>query len=275
MPKITVNKACLYYQDTAPEQDSLPVEQRKPVMLFAHGLLWGTFLYHKQIDYFKKDYRCIAFDFRGQGKSQVTKSGYDMDTLAEDLIALLDELKIEKCHLVGLSMGGYVAQRVALKRPDLLNSLVLLDTAAEAEKAEEKAEYEKLLKAIHWLGLKKVSNKVMPIMFGHTFLSDKTRKKERKAYLNYIKANNKKGVIRATRGVIERDEVLSRLSEIKLPTLMVVGNEDVATPYEQAQKIHFAIAGSKLAVIEGSGHSTPLEQPEKLNEVIGTFLKRV
>lgn len=275
MPTLSINGAQIYYEDSAPNQDNLPQDQQKPVLLFAHGLLWGTHLYDKQVEHFKSSYRCIAFDFRGQGKSEVTKSGYDMDSLAEDAIALLEALEISKCHLVGLSMGGYVAQRVALKRPDLLHSLILLDTGAEAENPEKKADYKKMLRAIHWLGIKRISKKVMPIMFGETFLNDKSRKQEYKTWLEHLRQNNKKGAMRATVGVIERDGVLSRLPEINLPTLIVVGDEDKPTPYEEAQKMHFAIKGSKLAVIKQAGHSTPVEQPERLNQVMSTFLKIV
>lgn len=275
MPTLSINGAQIYYEDSAPNQDNLPQDQQKPVLLFAHGLLWGTHLYDKQVEHFKSSYRCIAFDFRGQGKSEVTKSGYDMDSLAEDAIALLEALEISKCHLVGLSMGGYVAQRVALKRPDLLHSLILLDTGAEAENPEKKADYKKMLRAIHWLGMKRISKKVMPIMFGETFLNDKSRKQEYKTWLEHLRKNNKKGAMRATAGVIERDGVLSRLPDINLPTLIVVGDEDKPTPYEEAQKMHFAIKGSKLAVIKQAGHSTPVEQPERLNQVMSTFLKLV
>lgn len=275
MPTLSINGAQIYYEDSAPNQDNLPQDQQKPVLLFAHGLLWGTHLYDKQVEHFKPNYRCIAFDFRGQGKSEVTKSGYDMDSLAEDAIALLEALEISKCHLVGLSMGGYVAQRVALKRPDLLHSLILLDTGAEAENPEKKADYKKMLRAIHWLGMKRISKKVMPIMFGETFLNDKSRKQEYKTWLEHLRQNNKKGSMRATAGVIERDRVLSRLPDINLPTLIVVGDEDKPTPYEEAQKMHFAIKGSKLAVIKQAGHSTPVEQPERLNQVMSTFLKIV
>lgn len=275
MPTLSINGAQIYYEDSAPNQDNLPQDQQKPVLLFAHGLLWGTHLYDKQVEHFKSSYRCIAFDFRGQGKSEVTKSGYDMDSLAEDAIALLEALEISKCHLVGLSMGGYVAQRVALKRPDLLHSLILLDTGAEAENPEKKADYKKMLRAIHWLGIKRISKKVMPIMFGETFLNDKSRKQEYKTWLEHLRKNNKKGAMRATAGVIERDGVLSRLPDINLPTLIVVGDEDKPTPYEEAQKMHFAIKGSKLAVIKQAGHSTPVEQPQRLNQVMSTFLKLV
>lgn len=275
MPMITVNNANLYYEDSAPEQSNLPKEQQKPVMMFAHGLLWSTHLYDYQVEHFKDKYRCIAFDFRGQGKSQATKSGYDMDTLADDAIAILQSLNVDKCHFVGLSMGGYVAQRVALKRPDLLSALILLETGARAESDEKRAEYETLIKAIRIIGIKLISKKIMSIMFGRTFLNDKSRKKEFKTWVNYLKQNNKKSAIKATLGVLERSEVLSQLNQINLPTLIVVGDEDIATPYEEASLMHFAIKGSKLAVLKGAGHSSPVEDPEQLNEVIDTYLELI
>ncbi len=182
MPTIKVNDVDIYYEDSAPN------DTQKPVIVFAHGLLWSSQMYDKQVEYFQTDYRCIAFDFRGQGQSQITKSGYDMETLTEDTLGLLDALGIVKCHFVGLSMGGFVAQRIALKRPDLLLSLTLLETSADPEDPKNVPQYRKLVKAIRWLGMKRVSNKVMPIMFGSTFLADKLRKSDRKQWLTMLQA---------------------------------------------------------------------------------------
>ncbi|WP_201615991.1 alpha/beta fold hydrolase [Psychrobacter urativorans] len=127
MPHIQINNAKIYYEDSAPD------DTQKPVMVFAHGLLWSTRMYDMQVAHFQDNYRCIVFDFRGQGQSQITKDGYDMDTLTEDTIALLNGLNIDKCHFVGLSMGGFMAQRIAIKHPELLLSLILLETSADPE----------------------------------------------------------------------------------------------------------------------------------------------
>lgn len=266
MPTITINNANIYYEDSAPD------DQQKPVMLFAHGLLWNTRLYDNQVAHFEADYRCIAFDFRGQGQSQITKDGYDMDTLADDAIELLSALNIDSCHYVGLSMGGFVGQRVALKRPELLLSLVLMDTSADPEDPANIPEYRKLVTAIRWLGMKRVSKKVMPIMFGSTFLADKSRKADRKEWLAMLQSNRKNGVVRATTGVIERKGTYEQLGDITTPTLVIVGDEDAATPYPKAARMHFAIAGSKFAVIKGAGHTATVEEPEQVNTAISNFL---
>ena len=266
MPNIQINDTNLYYEDSAPD------DEQKPVLVFAHGLLWSTRLYDKQVAYFKKDYRCIAFDFRGQGQSEITKDGYDMDTLTEDAIALIDALNIDKCHFIGLSMGGFVAQRIAIKYPERLLSLTLLETSADPEAPDNVPKYRKLVTAIRWLGMKRVSKKVMPIMFGNTFLTDKSRKAECKEWQKMLESNHKTGVTKATEGVIERKGVYEELGKINTPTLIVVGDEDAATPYPKAERIHFAIAGSKFAVIKGAGHTATVEEPEQVNSVISKFL---
>ncbi len=266
MPTITINNADIYYEDSAPN------DSQKPVIVFAHGLLWSGRMYDKQVEHFKDSYRCIAFDFRGQGQSEITKTGYDMDTLTEDAIALLDALNINKCHFVGLSMGGFVAQRIAINHPDRLLSLILLETSADPEDPKNVPQYQKLVKAIRWLGIKRVSKKVMPIMFGSTFLAAKERKADRKEWLDMLQGNRKTGTIKATMGVIERKGAYEQLGEIKAPTLIIVGDEDAATPYAKSERMHFAIDGSKLAVIKGAGHTATVEEPEQVNKVMSQFL---
>ncbi len=266
MPHIKVNETDIYYEDSA------PANTKKPIMVFAHGLLWSTRMYDKQIAHFQQDYRCIAFDFRGQGQSQVTKSGYDMETLTQDTLGLLSALNIDKCHFVGLSMGGFVAQRIAIKHPELLLSLTLLETSADPEDPKSAPQYRKLIKAIRWLGMKRVSKKIMPIMFGSTFLEDKSRKKEYKEWLLMLQGNHKDGVSKATMGVIERKGIYEQLDDITTPTLIIVGDQDAATPYPKSERMHFAIKGSKLAIIKGAGHTATVEEPEQVNTVISNFL---
>lgn len=267
MPIININNADIYYEDSAPN------DTQKPIMVFAHGLLWNTRMYDKQVEHFQEDYRCIAFDFRGQGQSQITKSGYDMESLTEDTLGLLAALGIEKCHFVGLSMGGFVAQRIAIKQPELLLSLTLLETSADPEDPKNVPQYRKLIKAIRWLGIKRVSNKVMPIMFGNSFLADKLRKSDRKEWLTMLQGNRKGGVVKATMGVIERSGTYEQLGIITTPTLIIVGDEDAATPYAKSERMHFAIKGSKLAVIKGAGHTATVEEPEQVNRVMSQFLE--
>src|SRR5271156_3136985 len=98
MPYILVNGVNLYYEDTGHGRETI---------VFAHGLLWSGKMFAAQVAHLKDRYRVITYDHRGQGKSEVTESGYDMDSLAEDEAALIKALGAAPCHVAGLSMGGF------------------------------------------------------------------------------------------------------------------------------------------------------------------------
>src|SRR5258708_16170156 len=124
MPIIRVNGTALYYEEhgTGPE-----------TIVFAHGLLWSCRMFDDQVAALKDRYRCIAFDFRGQGQSEVTRDGYDMETLYEDAAALIEALDCAPCHFVGLSMGGFIPMRLAARRPDLVKPLALLENCPDPQ----------------------------------------------------------------------------------------------------------------------------------------------
>ena len=119
MPRLMVNGAAIHYEDTGSGDDTI---------VFAHGLLWSGRMYEAQVAALKGRYRCITFDFRGQGNSEATADGYDMDTLAQDALALIKTLVGKPVHFVGLSMGGFVGMRLAIHHPEWLKYLSLLET---------------------------------------------------------------------------------------------------------------------------------------------------
>jgi 3-oxoadipate enol-lactonase len=220
-------------------------------------------------------YRCVTFDFRGQGRSEVTRDGYDMDTLAADAAALIHALGCAPCHFVGLSMGGFIGMRLAARRPELIRSLGLMETSADAEPSANVPRY-RLLGAVGRvfgrMGLRMVSGKVMRIMFGRTFLSDPARATEGTLWKERMLENDRVGVHRALGGVIDRRPVYDELAKIQVPTLVMVGDEDVATVPGKSERIHAAIAGSRLVVIPGAGHTASVEQPELVTSALEAFL---
>ena len=147
---------------------------------------------------FKEHYRCVGFDFRGQGQSEVTRSGYDMETLYEDAVALIEQLGCTPCHFLGLSMGGFIGLRLAARRPELLRSLILLETTADPEPSENVAKYKQLTFVARWFGLGLVVDRVMPVMFGRTFLGDPVRALERREWRHRMSENHRLGITRAT-----------------------------------------------------------------------------
>lgn len=243
--------------------------------MFSHGLLFSGEMFAKQIEHFKGRYRCIAFDHRGQGQSPVTDDGYDIDTLTNDAIKLIEDLSVGPCHFVGLSMGGFVATRIALWRPDLLRSIILIESSAEPEPEENIPRYKMLNFIGRWFGLRVVINKVMPIMFGASFMSDPSRAAERKKWAHFISNNDRIGISRTVKGVIDRGGVYDQIDQIDKPTLIIVGDEDTATVPAKSERMHQKIAGSELVIIPRAGHSSTIEEPEAVNTAIDAFLAEI
>jgi 3-oxoadipate enol-lactonase len=263
MPIIRVNGAALYYEEHGTGSETI---------VFAHGLLWSCRMFDAQVAQFKEHYRCVAFDFRGQGQSEVTRSGYDMETLYEDAIALIEQLGCAPCHFLGLSMGGFIGLRLAARHPEFLRSLILLETTADPEPSENVAKYKQLTFVARWFGLGLVVDRVMPVMFGRTFLTDPARSEERREWRQRMSVNHRLGITRATTGVITRQGIESEIDNITVPTLILVGDEDVAVPPVHSQRLHEHIAGSRLEIIPRAGHTSTVEEPTAVNGAITNFL---
>ena len=216
-------------------------------------------MFDAQVAQFKEHYRCVAFDFRGQGQSEVTRSGYDMETLYEDAIALIEQLGCAPCHFLGLSMGGFIGLRLAARHPELLRSLILLETTADPEPSENVAKYKQLTFVARWFGLGLVVDRVMPVMFGRTFLGDPVRALERREWRQRMSVNHRLGITRATTGVITRQGIESEIDKITVPTLILVGYEDVAVPPVHSQLLHEHIAGLCLEIIPRAVHTSTVE----------------
>lgn len=266
MPFLDVNGTRLYYEDTGGSGEPI---------VFSHGLLWSGRMFDKQVAALKDRYRCITYDHRGQGQSDVWKvDTVDMETVYADAVGLIEKLGVGPCHFVGLSMGGFMGMRLAARRPDLLRSLSLLETSADPEPEQNVPRYKQLNIVARWMGLGLVADKVMPIMFGRTFLEDPTRSAERAEWKRRLK-ENRRDIWRAVNGVIRRRGVYEELSRIKTPTLVLVGAEDVATVPAKAERIHGAIAGSKRVTLPRGGHTSTVEEPELLNAALVEFLDEV
>ena len=220
----------------------------------------------------KGHYRCVAFDFRGQGQSEVTRSGYDMETLYEDAVAFIEQLGCAPCHFLGLSMGGFIGLRLAARHPELLRSLILLETTADPEPSENVAKYKQLTFVARWFGLGLVVDRVMPVMFGRTFLGDPVRAGERREWRQRMSVNHRLGITRATTGVITRQGIESEIDKITVPTLILVSDKDVAVPPVHCQRLHEHIAGSRLEIIPRAGHTSTVEEPTAVNGAITNFL---
>ncbi len=265
MPKSHCNGASIHYEDTGGDGDPI---------VFSHGLLFSGAMFEAQVAHLRKHFRCITFDHRGQGQSGVTKGGYDMETLTEDAAALIKALDAAPCHFVGLSMGGFVGMRLAAQRPELLKSLTLLETSAEPEDPKNAPKYKILNIIARWIGLWAAIGQVMPIMFGRTFLTDPGRADERRRWSMAITSNHRIGITRAVNGVIDRAGCVDLLGDIRVPVGIGAGDKDVATTPEKSERMHRNIDESELVLFKGAGHSSSIETPDQVIELIERTIQR-
>lgn len=261
MPQIDVNGVSLYHEERG----------SGPPVVFSHGLLWSCRMFDAQVEALAGQYRCISYDHRGQGKSEVPGDrAIDMDTLADDAAALIEAKGAAPCHFVGLSMGGFVGLRLAARRPGLVRTLSLLDTTAGPEPAENLPRYRLLNWVTRLGGLRLAAGQVMPILYGRTFLDDPARAEERESCWRHL-LSNRRTIYRAVNGVLEREGMAGELGAIRAPTLVLVGEEDVATPPRVSEQLQAGIAGARLVRVPGAGHSSPVEQPAPVTEALRAF----
>jgi pimeloyl-ACP methyl ester carboxylesterase len=244
-----------------------------PVICFSHGLLFRKEMYAAQIDALSGDYRCVAWDHRGQGDSATPPGRIaTIEQCTADAIALIESLDVGAVHFVGLSMGGFVGMRIAARRPDLIQSLVLLETAADTEPIANQRKYRRLNFAARLFGITGwLSGRVEPIVFGKTFLNSPDRAGEVEQWRGRLMANGRR-VYKAVNGVIERDACLQECAQIRAPVLHIHGEEDVAITEERARRTSDAIPGATFEILPAMGHSASIEQPELVTSRIRAFV---
>ena len=264
MPTLDVNGTQLYYEDTGPGSTG-------ETIVFSHGLLWSVALFAPQVAALRARYRCIAWDHRGQGKSASDhRTCIGMELVTQDAIALLAKLGLGPVHFAGLSMGGFVAMRVAARRPELVKKLILIETSSDPEPIENVSRYRLLSGVTRLVGPRIIAKRVAPIMMGKTIRADASRRAELDRYVAVMTA--RRDIWRAVNGVIDRAGIHDEVPQIAAPTLVLVGDEDVATPLPKAEKLAGAIRGARLARIPRAGHSSTVESPAEVNAEVVAFL---
>lgn len=262
MPTLDVNGTTLYFEDTGGPGEPL---------LFSHGLLWSARMFEAQVAHFRGRYRVIAWDHRGQGRSADGPGpSVPIETVTDDALALMDALGLGAVHFAGLSMGGFVGMRIAARHPERVRSLVLMETTAEPEPAENVPKYRRLNFVARWFGLGLVADRVMPIMFSRSFLSDPSRAAEVARWRKEL-VGNRRTIVHAVAGVIEREGVVDELARIRCPTLVIVGEEDVATVPAKSERLVAAMPGAVLRRIPAAGHSSSVEQPARIIAAMEAF----
>jgi 3-oxoadipate enol-lactonase len=266
MKRVRVNDIDIAYQiDGA-------VDASRPWLVFSHSLACDHTMWEPQVAAFARTFNVLRFDTRGHGASSAPVGEYTLEQLADDLKGLLDALKIERCHFVGLSMGGMIGQVAALRFPLRFASLVLADTTSRYP-AEMRGVWDERIAAVRTAqGMSAIVPATLERWFTASF---RERRPDVVAGIaERIRATPVAGYVGCAHA-ISRINLTARLPTIACPVLVIVGEEDRGTPPAMAEEIVQAIAGARLQRIPQAAHLSNLEQPEAFNAALGGFLARV
>ena len=243
-----------------------------PTVLFLHAFPLGLAMWDEQAQALAATHRVVRFDDRGFAGSPPGDGLLSMERIADDAVGLLDHLGLSRAVVVGLSMGGYAALALVRRHPDRLAGLVLADTKAGPDSDEARRNRAALAERV----LKEGSGaaaEALPKLLGATTLRDRPAVVDRVRAM--ILGNPPRGIADALHGLAARADSAPTLREVRVPTLVVCGDEDVLTPMAEAETLQRGIAGSRLAAIPQAGHLANLENPAVFNRVLQEFLAEV
>jgi 3-oxoadipate enol-lactonase len=244
-------------------------KKNAPVVILSHSLGCSLAMWDRQLGALEPHFKVLRYDIRGHGGSEAPPGPYNPELLAKDAIALLDALGIDKVHWVGVSMGGMIGQAMGLNRPDRLKSLALCDTTGVLP-PEAQILWRERIAAVRERGIETQLESTLERYFTPSFLKANPPMLGaiRKQFLA-TPAEGYLGCVDAIRSL----NYLDRLSEIKIPTLIMVGEDDLGTPVSASEAMHKRISNSKLVIIPSARHIPNVEQPEVFNTNLMTFLK--
>lgn len=242
-------------------------------VLFVHGFPFSHEMWTPQLEAVGKRYRTIAYDVRGHGMSDVGDAQYTIEGHVDDLFALLDHLKIQRTVVVGLSMGGYITLRALQRNQGRFIAAVLCDTKSEADTDEGKLKRFETMKAVKQGGSAQFAENFSKAVFDPRSLE---RKPEAVATVKGIIARTPPVSIAGTLlALASRTDTSAFLSQITIPTLILVGDNDVTTPPSASRFMHERIRGSEIHIVPEAAHMSNLENPRYFNEKLLDFLERV
>lgn len=267
MPTVKVRDINMYYEIHGEGQ---------PLMMMM-GLGSDLTMWMFQIPEFSKKYQVIVLDNRGVGRTDAPDKPYSIKMMADDTVGLMDALRIDRAHILGISMGGYIAQEIAIRYPRRTRSLIMATTTAAPSTCP-------LLVHITttWVAAKKegVSPEtyirlVLPYLFTAKFFeTPELVKTAVDTWKSNVCPQPAYAFARQETACNEHD-ARARLNRITMPTLVLVGKEDILIPVKLCEELAATIPKAKFVVLEGGGHGFNIEIRDKFNQAVMEFLGEI
>jgi 3-oxoadipate enol-lactonase len=254
--KAKVNGTELYYEVSGKEG--------APWLVLSHSLACTVRMWDPQVAAFKDRYRILNYDMRGHGQSAAPAGPYTLDMLADDVVALMKELRIERATFMGLSIGGMIGQTLALRQTKLFDKMVLADTS-HAQPAEAIKQWEDRIRVAQTQGMKALVPGTMERWFTPSFRASPQAKKIAELIANTPVA----GYVGCGQAIMKLNTT-GRLKEIRLPVLAITGEADPSAP--GTRHIGETVPGARLVMIPQAAHIANVEQAATFNQALGNFL---
>ncbi len=241
-------------------------------IIFIHGFPYDHLMWKAQIDELSKNYFCVTYDIRGLGESPVGDGQYTMESFVDDLEIIIDKLKLDKPVICGLSMGGYISLRALERMQNKFSAAILCDTRSEADNNEGKLKRAAAIKRINTEGLAPFAKDFITNCFGDNYTQN--HKEEFEKRIAKSSGFDPVGVKGSLLAMLGRNDTTEYLGKIKIPVLVICGEKDALTPPPVMKAMADKINGAEFVIIKNSGHMSPMENPEEVNEAIKIFLEK-
>lgn len=258
---VTINNIEFHVEFDGPED--------APVVILSHSLATNLKAWDRTVPALSKDFRVLRYSMRGHGKTSAPERPYSLSGLASDIAAIMDHFNIAKAHLVGLSIGGMIAQTFAIEHAERLNKLVVSSSLCELPDGGEALWAERIRDA-EKAGVEALVEPTIDRWF-----VDETKSSDPELLdftRSLIREMDLEGYLGCCHG-ISKLALKERLPQVKAETLVIVGEGDMGTPVAASEVIAGGIPGAKFTVIEQASHQVALEQPDAFNSAILSFLK--
>ncbi|MGG7565913.1 3-oxoadipate enol-lactonase [Rhodovulum sp. DZ06] len=261
MQALRSNGVYIHYADEG-DPDGAPV-------LFANSLGTDFRVWDALIPRLPAGLRIIRFDKRGHGLSEAPEPPYGMQELVHDAAAVLDHLKVKDAVVVGLSIGGLIAQGLAAERPDLVKAMVLMDTAAKIGTEDM---WNARIDQVQAQGIASMAEGILERWFARAFREEKPGELAMwRAMLTRTTVEGYAGCC----GAIRDCDLMESTSRLTLPTLAMGGDEDGSTPPDLVRETANLVLGARFELIRGAGHLPCVEKPGETAALISAFLEEV
>jgi len=261
MPKASIGDAEIYYEESGQGEPLLLVPG-----LSGQGAFWSP-----QVADLSRDFRVVIHDHRGAGQSTHSRITYSVEQMADDVLKLMDALRIEAAHFVGHSTGGAIGQVIALEHPRRLRSLVLSATWAGPDPYFRRV-FESRKEVLQTIGLEAYLRASALFLMPPAWVSanDRVLTEQHRAALAGAAPIE---VMTSRIDAIVRHDRRARLGEIRVPTLVIVAQDDMITPRFYSDELASRVPGAKLVVLDGGGHFAPVAAADSYNRAVGGFLR--